>query len=201
MTTLAQPASSETSPTPSSLHLDACRAALGSDRAVADALGVSASQVSRWRKGQTPDPDNADRLGGLALVAEMLGRWIEPETVGAWLRGANVHLGQPYALVPDPARSRSRRHRCDRGGEGGCLRLSSGGCSPGSVASRTGSATHRNSCLILRDGGASIFRGTSPRFSTLPRPLSTPSPKPSSHGGAVESVRHIFSAPPAHWHW
>lgn len=73
-------------------HLDACRSALGSDRAVADVLGVSPSQVSRWRRGQVPDPDNADRLGGLALAAEMLERWLEPEAVEGWLHGANAHL-------------------------------------------------------------------------------------------------------------
>lgn len=73
-------------------HLDTCRGALGSDRAVADLLGVSPAQVSRWRKGQVPDLDNADRLAGLALVAEMLSRWIAPEVREGWLRGPNAHL-------------------------------------------------------------------------------------------------------------
>jgi transcriptional regulator with XRE-family HTH domain len=59
---------------------------------VAEILGVSPSQVSRWRSGQIPDPDNADRLGGLALVVEMLGRWLAPESVEGWLRGPNAHL-------------------------------------------------------------------------------------------------------------
>jgi transcriptional regulator with XRE-family HTH domain len=65
---------------------------LKSDRAVSEILGVSPSQVSRWRSGQIPDPDNADRLGGLALVVEMLGRWLAPESVESWLRGPNAHL-------------------------------------------------------------------------------------------------------------
>lgn len=69
-----------------------CRRVLGSDRAVAQVLDVSPSQVSRWRRSQAPDPDNADRLGGLALVVEMLERWIEPELVGEWLHGRNAHL-------------------------------------------------------------------------------------------------------------
>lgn len=73
-------------------HLEACRRGLGSDRAVAAILDVSPSQISRWRRGQVPDDDNADRLGGLALVVEMLGRWLEPEAVGGWLGGANAHL-------------------------------------------------------------------------------------------------------------
>lgn len=73
-------------------HLAVCRAALGSDRAVAEVLGVSASQVSRWRRGQEPDPENADRLAGLALVSEMLIRWVEPEAIEGWLEGSDEHL-------------------------------------------------------------------------------------------------------------
>ena len=73
-------------------HLDTCRSALGSDRAVAEILGVSPSQVSRWRGGQLPDLDNADRLAGLALVSEMLARWLAPEVREGWLRGPNAHL-------------------------------------------------------------------------------------------------------------
>lgn len=74
------------------LHLATCRSALGSDRAVAGILGVSPSQVSRWRAGQLPDLDNADRLAGLALVAEMLARWLAPEVREGWIHGPNAHL-------------------------------------------------------------------------------------------------------------
>jgi hypothetical protein len=73
-------------------HLDTLRAVLGSDRAAAELLDVSPSQLSRWRRGQVPDPDNADRLGGLALVVEMLARWLHPGVVEGWLRGPNLHL-------------------------------------------------------------------------------------------------------------
>jgi hypothetical protein len=73
-------------------HLDTIRSVLGSDRAVATLLSVSASQVSRWRRGQVPDIDNADRLGGLALVVEMLARWLHPDVIEGWLNGANQHL-------------------------------------------------------------------------------------------------------------
>lgn len=76
----------------SAMHLDQIRASLGADRAIATLLDVSPSQVSRWRRGQLPDPDNADRLAGLALVIEILGRWLHPETVEGWLHGANAHL-------------------------------------------------------------------------------------------------------------
>ncbi|MHB1193456.1 MAG: helix-turn-helix domain-containing protein [Longimicrobiales bacterium] len=81
-------------------HLDTCRAALGSDRAVAEILGVSPSQVSRWRTGQLPDLENADRLAGLALVVEMLARWVAPEVREGWIHGPNAHLaGQSPAYL------------------------------------------------------------------------------------------------------
>jgi hypothetical protein len=73
-------------------HLDTLRRVLGSDRAVAGLLDVSPSQVSRWRRGQLPDAENADRLGGLALVVEMLARWLHPATIEDWLGGPNLHL-------------------------------------------------------------------------------------------------------------
>ena len=82
-------------------HLEVCRRGLESDRAVAAALDVSPSQISRWRRGQVPDDDNADRLGGLALVVEMLGRWLEPAAVEGWLSGGNAHLAgrSPVYLI------------------------------------------------------------------------------------------------------
>jgi len=82
-------------------HLDTCHAALGSDRAVSGILGVSPSQVSRWRRGQLPDLDNADRLAGLALVTEMLARWLDPVALEGWLHGVHAHLGDrsPVYLI------------------------------------------------------------------------------------------------------
>jgi hypothetical protein len=73
-------------------HLDTCQSILGSDRAISVILGVSPSQVSRWRRGQLPDLDNADRLAGLALVVEMLARWLDPGVVEGWLHGVHAHL-------------------------------------------------------------------------------------------------------------
>jgi len=73
-------------------HLDVIRVGVGSDRSVAEILGVSPSQVTRWRKGQTPDPLNADRLAALALVVEMLARWLPSELIEEWIRGPNEHL-------------------------------------------------------------------------------------------------------------
>ncbi|MXX55814.1 MAG: hypothetical protein F4205_17000 [Gemmatimonadetes bacterium] len=73
-------------------HLQMIRSVVHSDRTMAEILGVSASQVSRWRVGQRPDRENADRLAGLALVVEMLLRWLEREIIEEWLTGANAHL-------------------------------------------------------------------------------------------------------------
>lgn len=82
-------------------HLDTIRLAVGSDRAIASMLGVSPSQVSRWRGGQTPDPGNADRVAALALVVEMLLRWLDETVIEDWLLGPNAHLANrtPVYLI------------------------------------------------------------------------------------------------------
>ena len=54
---------------------------------------MSPSQISRWKRGQEPDPENADRLAALALVVEMLTRWLGVEVIEGWLNGPNAHLG------------------------------------------------------------------------------------------------------------
>ena len=53
---------------------------------------MNAAQVSRWRKGQTPDPENADVLAGVALTVEMLTRWLHPDAAGDWMNGINAYL-------------------------------------------------------------------------------------------------------------
>jgi transcriptional regulator with XRE-family HTH domain len=63
-----------------------------SQRRLADALGVSPAQVSRWKRGQGIDPDNAERLDLLELVMSALLRMYRPETVEDWLFGLNPLL-------------------------------------------------------------------------------------------------------------
>jgi uncharacterized protein (DUF2384 family) len=63
-----------------------------SQRRLADALGVSPAQVSRWKRGQGIDPDNAERLDLLELVMSALLRMYQPETVEDWLFGLNPLL-------------------------------------------------------------------------------------------------------------
>lgn len=63
-----------------------------SQRRLADALGVSPAQISRWRRGSGIDEENAERLDLLELTMSMLLRMYEPETVYDWLFGLNPHL-------------------------------------------------------------------------------------------------------------
>jgi hypothetical protein len=63
-----------------------------SQRRLADALGVSPAQVSRWKRGQGIDPDNAERLDVLELAMSLLLREYEPATAEKWLFGINAFL-------------------------------------------------------------------------------------------------------------
>ena len=63
-----------------------------SQRRLADALGVSPSQVSRWRRGRGIDEENAERLDLLELAMAFLLRLYEPATAEKWLFGLNPHL-------------------------------------------------------------------------------------------------------------
>jgi len=66
---------------------------LGSQRRVAELLGVSPAQVTRWRKGGGIDIDNAERVDLLELVVASLSRIYEPEVIEKWLLGLNPLLG------------------------------------------------------------------------------------------------------------
>ena len=63
-----------------------------SQRRLAEALGVSPAQISRWRRGRGIDEENAERLDVLELVMSLVARVYEPETVDAWLFGTNPLL-------------------------------------------------------------------------------------------------------------
>jgi uncharacterized protein (DUF2384 family) len=63
-----------------------------SQRKLAEALGVSPAQVTRWRRGRGIDPRNAERVDMLELVMSVLLRLYEPEAAELWLRGTNPHL-------------------------------------------------------------------------------------------------------------
>jgi transcriptional regulator with XRE-family HTH domain len=74
---------------------------LRTQSAVAELLGVSRSQVTRWLRGAGIDPLNAERVDLLEFVLANLFRLYEPEAARAWLFGLNPHLGdrRPIDLV------------------------------------------------------------------------------------------------------
>lgn len=72
-----------------------------SQRRLADVLGVSPAQVTRWRRGHGIDELNARRIDLLELVMSSLLRVYAPEAAELWLHGANPHLGdrRPIDLI------------------------------------------------------------------------------------------------------
>lgn len=74
------------------LKVEALSRDFRSQRRLADALGVSPAQVSRWKRGQGIDPDNAERLDLLELVMSALLRMYAPATAEDWLFGFNPLL-------------------------------------------------------------------------------------------------------------
>jgi uncharacterized protein (DUF2384 family) len=84
---------------------------LGSQRRLAELLGVSPAQVTRWRRGGGIDLQNAERVDLLELVVASLLRLYSAEAAEQWLLGVNPHLGdrRPVDLVaPSGFRSCSR---------------------------------------------------------------------------------------------
>ncbi len=79
-------------PVAAAVKVEALAADFRSQRRLAEALGVSPAQVSRWLRGQGIDPLNAERLDLLELVMSFLLRLYEPETAERWLNGLNPHL-------------------------------------------------------------------------------------------------------------
>jgi uncharacterized protein (DUF2384 family) len=72
-----------------------------SQRRLAQALGVSPAQVSRWIRGRGIDPVNAERVDVLELVMSSLLRVYSPTVAERWLFGFNPHLNdrRPIDLV------------------------------------------------------------------------------------------------------
>ena len=79
-------------PVATALKVEALSEDFRSQRLLAEALGVSPAQVSRWKRGQGIDPDNAERLDLLELTMSFLLRLYRPETAERWLFGLNPHL-------------------------------------------------------------------------------------------------------------
>lgn len=67
--------------------------AVGSQRRLAELLGVDPAQVTRWQRGESPSPLNARGVDVLELVLSELSRLYDPGTARRWLVGLNPHLG------------------------------------------------------------------------------------------------------------
>ena len=68
---------------------------------LADLLGVSRSQVTRWLRGAGIDPLNAEKVDLLELVWSSVLRVYERDAALAWLFGVNPLLGdrRPVDLI------------------------------------------------------------------------------------------------------
>lgn len=88
-------------PVPTAEKISALSHDLGSQRRVAELLGVSPAQVTRWRQGGGIDPANAERVDLLELAMASLLRLYPAEAAERWLLGLNPHLGErrPLDLV------------------------------------------------------------------------------------------------------
>lgn len=66
---------------------------LGSQRRLADLIGVDRAQVTRWRQGEQPSIANAVQVDTLELVFSELSRVYAKDAATQWLHGVNPHLG------------------------------------------------------------------------------------------------------------
>src|SRR3954447_15143608 len=80
-------------PVATAAKVEALRIDFKSAAALADMLGVSRSQVTRWLRGAGIDPLNAERIDLLELVWSALLRIYDREAALSWLFGVNPRLG------------------------------------------------------------------------------------------------------------
>ncbi len=91
----------ESMPLATARKVEALRADFRSAAQLADLLGVSRSQITRWLRGAGIDPLNAERIDVLELVWSNVLRLYDRDAALAWLFGINPHLGdrRPIDLV------------------------------------------------------------------------------------------------------
>src|SRR5258708_258651 len=91
----------EVMPVATTRKVEALRADFRSAAQLADMLGVSRSQVTRWLRGAGIDPLNAERVDLLDLVWSALLRVYDRDAALSWLFGVNPRLGdrRPIDLV------------------------------------------------------------------------------------------------------
>jgi transcriptional regulator with XRE-family HTH domain len=88
-------------PVATAKKIEALRADFRSAAQLADMLGVSRSQVTRWLRGAGIDPLNAEKVDLLDLVWSNLLRLYEREAALSWLFGVNPLLNdrRPIDLI------------------------------------------------------------------------------------------------------
>ena len=81
--------------------VEALRVDFRSAAQLADLLGVSRSQITRWLRGSGIDPLNAERVDLLELVWSALLRVTNRDAALSWLFGINPRLGdrRPIDLI------------------------------------------------------------------------------------------------------
>ena len=77
------------------------RKGFATDAALADAIGVNRSQVSRWAQGRAAHAANAWLLRDLAAAVSRMADFYNTATISRWLVGSNPDLGgePPIALL------------------------------------------------------------------------------------------------------
>lgn len=88
-------------PVATARKVEALRADFRTGARLADMLGVSRSQITRWLRGAGIDPLNAEKIDLLDLVWSNLLRLYARDAALAWLFGINPRLGdrRPIDLV------------------------------------------------------------------------------------------------------
>ena len=88
-------------PVATAQKVEALRADFKSAAQLADMLGVSRSQVTRWLRGAGIDPLNAEKVDLLELVWSNVLRIYDRDAALAWLFGINPGLGdrRPIDLI------------------------------------------------------------------------------------------------------
>ena len=103
-------------PVATARKIEALRADFRSASQVADLLGVSRSQITRWLRGAGIDPLNAERVDLLELVWSSLLRVYDREAALSWLFGINPRLGDRRPRSP-PAEPTNEARQWIRGVE------------------------------------------------------------------------------------
>ncbi len=77
------------------------RKGFATDSALAEAMGVNRSQVTRWAQGRAAQAANAWLLRDLAAAVSRMADFYNPASIARWLLGANPELGgeAPMALL------------------------------------------------------------------------------------------------------